>query len=151
MRWLEDPALNPLAVEAVVPDFFRRAEFERAEKSFVDTSDLARRGASAAGINYEEISDVGRSRNECDNFRAAGCRDGVHLRARRLVIVLEVPVGCEIESRSVWRPYWLVFVELAEGDLLHGRKSARSGERCGRRPDVRVRSHVRVTTTVPAI
>src|SRR5206468_8967018 len=54
MRWLEDPPLNPLAVEAVVPDFFRRAEFERAEKSFVHARDLGRRAASAAGINYEE-------------------------------------------------------------------------------------------------
>src|SRR5207249_4509198 len=80
--------------------------------------------------------------------RAAGCRDGVHVRACRLVIGLEVPVGCEIESRSVWRPYWLVFVELAEGDLLHRRKSARSGERCGYSPDVRVRGDIGISTTV---
>jgi len=72
MRWLEDPALNPLAVEAVIPDFFRRAEVERAEKSFVDTSNLARRGASAAGISYEEIADVGQSEMSATIFEPSG-------------------------------------------------------------------------------
>ena len=62
-----------------------------------------------------------------------------------------MPVGCEIETRSIGRPHRFVFVELAEGDLLHRRKSARSGERCRDRPDVRARSHVGVSAAVPAI
>ena len=71
---LEDPTLDTLAVEAVVPEFFWRGQVQRGEQSFVHPSDFEGRGKRGESVYNKQISDVHGCRDQCDEFRSVRAR-----------------------------------------------------------------------------
>src|SRR5260370_5901023 len=62
--WLLDPRLNALAVETLVPDFFRLSQVQVRKQFVVEVGQLSWFGAGV--IQPEKIADPGRHRNRVD-------------------------------------------------------------------------------------
>src|SRR5207253_2720151 len=60
VRWLENPSLDALAVEARIPDLLGRREVEGAEQRVVYSRDLAKCGRRevGGGLDHEQVADV---------------------------------------------------------------------------------------------